>query len=51
MREMTERLGEDPDLAAERYRSAHERRYLASRNALGDLGIAVIWPPAACRTG
>jgi hypothetical protein len=39
MREMTERIGVDPDLA-ERYRSAHES-YLAARNALGDLGIAV----------
>ncbi len=39
MREMTERLSEDPELAAA-YRRAHES-YLASRNALGDLGIAV----------
>jgi hypothetical protein len=39
MREMTDRLGQDPDLAAG-YRLAHES-YLASRNALGDLGIAV----------
>lgn len=39
MREMTDRLAVDPDLA-HRYRLAHEN-YLASRNALGDLGIAV----------
>ncbi|MET3808575.1 hypothetical protein ABIB25_005604 [Nakamurella sp. UYEF19] len=39
MREMTDRLGEDPDLA-QAYRLAHES-YLASRNVLGDLGIAV----------
>lgn len=39
MREMTERLGQDADLA-HAYRRAHES-YLASRNALGDLGIAV----------
>ena len=39
MREMTERLGQDPDLAAA-YRRAHET-YLATRNELGDLGIAV----------
>jgi hypothetical protein len=39
MREMTDRLAVDPDLA-HRYRLAHES-YLASRNALGDLGIAV----------
>jgi hypothetical protein len=39
MREMTERLAEDPDLA-QAYRRAHES-YLATRNALGDLGIAV----------
>jgi uncharacterized protein len=39
MREMTERLGVDEDLAA-RYRAAHEA-YLADRNSLGDLGIAV----------
>ncbi len=39
MREMTERLTTDADLAAH-YRSAHDS-YLATRNALGDLGIAV----------
>ena len=39
MREMTDRLASDDDLAA-RYRLAHES-YLATRNALGDLGIAV----------
>lgn len=39
MREMTERLAHDPDLA-QRYRTAHDS-YLAHRNALGDLGIAV----------
>ena len=39
MREMTERLGQDPELA-EAYRRAHDS-YLATRNALGDLGIAV----------
>jgi uncharacterized protein len=39
MREMTDRLAVDPDLA-HRYRLAHES-YRASRNALGDLGIAV----------
>ncbi len=39
MKEMTERLADDPDLAA-RYRAAHES-YLATRNALGDLGIDV----------
>jgi len=39
MREMTERLGTDADLA-HRYRAAHES-YLAARNALGDLGISV----------
>jgi hypothetical protein len=39
MREMTERLTQDPELA-QAYRRAHES-YLASRNALGDLGIAV----------
>jgi hypothetical protein len=36
MREMTERLGADPELAA-RYVLAHED-YLARRGALGDLG-------------
>ena len=39
MREMTDRLTQDEDLA-DRYRRAHES-YLASRNALGDLGITV----------
>lgn len=39
MRDMTERLTTDADLAAH-YRSAHES-YLATRNALGELGIAV----------
>lgn len=39
MREMTDRLAVDPDLAA-RYRLAHDS-YLAARNELGDLGIAV----------
>lgn len=39
MREMTERLSKEPELA-DAYRRAHES-YLASRNALGDLGIAV----------
>jgi hypothetical protein len=37
MREMTERLAQDPDLAAA-YRRAH-RAYLAARNAVDDLGI------------
>jgi hypothetical protein len=35
MREMTERLGTDPELA-DRYRAAHED-YLARRSALGDV--------------
>jgi len=39
MKEMTDRLGQDLDLAAG-YRRAHES-YLVNRNALGDLGIAV----------
>ncbi len=39
MREMTERLAVDPDLA-QAYRRAHAS-YLAARNALGDLGIVV----------
>ncbi len=39
MREMTERLRDDADLAAG-YRAAHES-YLAARNALGDLGTPV----------
>ncbi|MTD12783.1 DUF501 domain-containing protein [Nakamurella sp. YIM 132087] len=39
MREMTERLSVEPDLA-EKYRFAHDT-YLATRNALDDLGIAV----------
>lgn len=39
MREMTERLAEDADLA-ERYRLAHEA-YLVVRNAVDDLGIDV----------
>lgn len=39
MREMTERLAQDEELA-HGYRRAHES-YLAVRNALGDLGIAV----------
>ena len=39
MREMTEELAADPDLAAA-YRSAHEQ-YLALRNAIDDLGIGV----------
>ncbi len=39
MREMTERLGYDEDLA-HRYRLAHES-YLAHRNELADLGIEV----------
>ena len=47
MREMTARLADDPDLA-DAYRRAHET-YLATRNALGDLGTAS--PRAECRTG
>ncbi len=39
MREMTERLAVDDELA-QHYRRAHES-YLAARNELGDLGIAV----------
>ena len=39
MREMTDRLAGDPELAAA-YRRAHES-YLATRNMLGDLGIEV----------
>jgi hypothetical protein len=39
MREMTERLAGDPELAAG-HRAAHER-YLGVRNALGDLGTDV----------
>ncbi len=39
MREMTARLAEDEELA-QAYRRAHES-YLATRNALGDLGTAV----------
>lgn len=39
MREMTEELAADPELAAA-YRAAHEQ-YLALRNAIDDLGIAV----------
>ena len=39
MREMTERLGTDPDLAA-RYEAAH-RGYLARRDAIGPLGTEV----------
>lgn len=39
MREMTDRLAVDDELA-HRYRLAHES-YLATRNELGDLGIAV----------
>lgn len=39
MREMTEDLAADPDLA-DRYRAAHDA-YLALRNAIDDLGIAV----------
>jgi hypothetical protein len=39
MREMTDELASDPDLAA-RYRAAHEQ-YLALRNAIDDLGIGV----------
>jgi hypothetical protein len=39
MREMTDELAADPVLAAE-YRAAHEQ-YLALRNAIDDLGIAV----------
>jgi uncharacterized protein len=39
MREMTERLAEDPELA-ERYRAAHES-YLAERDALESLGTTV----------
>ena len=39
MREMTAELAADPELAA-RYRTAHES-YLAMRNDLDDLGIAV----------
>jgi hypothetical protein len=39
MREMTERLGEDPELAA-RYRRAHES-YLAERDAIESLGTSV----------
>jgi len=39
MREMTQRLADDPDLSAA-YRRAHES-FLASRNAIGDLGITV----------
>ena len=39
MREMTERLGDDPDLAAA-YRRAHES-YLAERDAIEPLGTDV----------
>lgn len=39
MRQMTDELHADPDLAA-RYRAAHES-YLAIRNAIDDLGIPV----------
>ncbi|HZC93957.1 MAG TPA: DUF501 domain-containing protein [Mycobacterium sp.] len=39
MREMTERLGRDPELAAD-YRRAHES-YLADRDAIEPLGTAV----------
>lgn len=39
MKDMTERLSVETDLA-EHYRRAHES-YLATRNALGDLGIGV----------
>ena len=39
MKQMTERLGVEPELA-EAYRAAHES-YLAVRNELGDLGIQV----------
>jgi hypothetical protein len=39
MREMSERLAADPDLASA-YRRAH-RAYLAVRNSVDDLGIAV----------
>ncbi|GAA4560320.1 DUF501 domain-containing protein [Pseudonocardia xishanensis] len=39
MREMTDRLAEDPELAA-RYRRAHES-YLAERDAIESLGTAV----------
>ncbi len=39
MREMTDRIAADPALAAS-YRAAHES-YLACRNAITDLGIAV----------
>ena len=39
MREMTERRGTDPDLAA-RYRAAHED-YLARRDAIEPLGTTV----------
>ena len=39
MREMTDRLALDPELAS-RYRLAHDS-YLAARNELGDLGITV----------
>ncbi len=39
MREMTDRLAEDPDLA-ESYREAHEA-YLAERDAIESLGTAV----------
>lgn len=39
MREMTERLAQDVDLAA-RYRRAHDS-YLATRNLIDDLGIPV----------
>jgi hypothetical protein len=39
MRQMTEELADDPDLAV-RYRGAHES-YLAMRDAIDDLGIPV----------
>jgi len=39
MRHMTDRLGDDPDLARH-YRRAHQS-YLATRNDLADLGITV----------
>ena len=50
MKEMQDRLGEDPELAAA-YRAAHER-YLAARAELGQRARrSRASPPAGCRTG
>ena len=50
MKEMQERLSEDPELAAA-YRAAHER-YLAARAELGDeTRRSRASPPVACPTG